>query len=355
MSHREAIEEFAARVRRADADHPLRLRGGGTKDFYGEDPVGELLDTRACAGIVAYEPSELVVTARCGTPLAEVEALLRERGQWLAFEPPAFGPQATVGGTVAAGLAGPGRAAAGGVRDFVLGASVMNAAGEELRFGGQVMKNVAGYDVSRLLAGSLGTLGLILEVSLKVAPCPPHSATLRFELPEARAIEMVNQWSGRPLPVSASAFAAGELTLRIAGAAAAVTAARAKLGGEELPADRAEAFWHGVREQTDAFFGSGLPLWRLSVPSRTAPLQLPGEQLVEWGGALRWLLSRADARVVREAAVRCGGHATLFRRGDRTAGVFHPLSPALAGIHRRLKQQLDPQRIFNRGRMYADL
>jgi glycolate oxidase FAD binding subunit len=355
VNHSEALENFAVRVRGAGADRPLRLRGGGTKDFYGEDPVGELLETRACAGIVAYEPSELVITLRCGTPLAEAEAALYERGQWLAFEPPAYGPRATIGGMVACGLAGPARATAGGVRDFVLGATLMNAQSEVLRFGGQVMKNVAGYDVSRLLAGSLGTLGLILEVSLKVTPLPPVSATLRFELPEARAIELVNQWSGRPLPLSASAFTGGELTLRISGAEAAVAAARAKLGGEELPAGPAERFWQGIREQTDSFFDSELPLWRISVPSRTAPLQLPGGQLTEWGGALRWLLTGADAPLVRDAAARAAGHATLFRRGDRAAGVFHPLSPALAGIHRRLKQQLDPQRIFNRGRMYADL
>jgi len=349
------LEEFAARIRSADAGRPLRLRGGGTKDFYGQLLAGEILDTRPYTGIVAYEPSELVITLRCGTPLAETEAVMRERGQWLAFEPPSCGSLATIGGAVAAGLAGPGRAANGGVRDFVLGATVMNARGEVLRFGGQVMKNVAGFDVSRLLAGSLGTLGLILEVSLKATPCPPASATLRFELPEVRALELLNQWGGRPLPVSASAFSAGELTLRLAGAAASVSAARSKLGGEELGAEEAARFWDGVREQTHPFFRSELPLWRLSVPSRSPPLQVPGPQLIEWGGALRWLLSGADTRLIRAAAADCGGHATLFRRGDRTTGVFHPLAPGLAAIHRRLKDQLDPQRVFNPGRMYADL
>jgi glycolate oxidase FAD binding subunit len=349
------VEEFSARIRQADSEHPLRLRAGGTKDFYGQALTGEVLDTRPYAGVVAYEPSELVITVRCGTPLSEVEAALRANGQWLAFEPPRFGPQATAGGVVAAGLSGPARFACGAVRDFVLGARVMNAQGEVLTFGGQVMKNVAGYDLSRLLTGSLGTLGLILEVSLKVVPSPPATASLRFELPPARAIESLNQWGGRPLPLTGSVYTGGELTVRLAGSTAAVTEARGQLGGMLLTAEEAERFWLGVREHTDAFFAGGLPLWRISVPSRTAPLQIPGKELIEWGGAQRWLVTGADARTVREAAARCGGHATLFRGGDKTAGVFHPLTPAIAGLHRRLKDRLDPQRIFNPGRMYADV
>ncbi|HXZ53880.1 MAG TPA: glycolate oxidase subunit GlcE [Burkholderiales bacterium] len=348
----DAVRE-AGRSRRA-----LRIRGGGTKDFYGQALEGEVLDTRGHSGVVAYEPSELVITARCGTGLAELEAAMRGRGQHLAFEPPHFGDAATVGGAVAAGLSGPGRAGAGALRDFVLGVKLMDGRGEALGFGGRVMKNVAGYDVSRLVAGSLGTLGIILEVSLKAAPLPVAEATLRLELPEDRAIEQLNRWAGRPLPISASAWNDGTLTLRLSGAAAAVREAAGKIGGTRVEDAQAPGFWNGIREHTDRFFRGAVenkaPLWRISVPSAAPPLKLHGEQLIEWGGALRWLASLADARTVREAAGRAGGHATLFRGEDKSAGVFHPLAPALMAIHRRLKQEFDPQGIFNRGRMYPD-
>jgi glycolate oxidase FAD binding subunit len=332
----------------------LRIRGGGTKDFYGQALEGEVLDTRGYSGIVAYEPSELVITARCGTNLAELEAAMRERGQMLAFEPPHFGDGATLGGAVAAGLSGPGRQAAGALRDFVLGVKIMDGRGEVLTFGGQVMKNVAGYDVSRLMAGSLGTLGIILEVSLKAMPFPVAEATLRLELPEDRAIDQVNRWAGKPVPISASAWNDGTLSVRLSGARAAVEEAATKIGGERVEGEKARRFWGGIREQTDRFFSTDVPLWRLSVPSTTPPLKLQGEQMVEWGGALRWLHSHADARTVREAATRAGGHATLFRGGVKAAGVFHALAPALMKIHRELKREFDPHGIFNRGRMYAD-
>jgi len=333
---------------------PLRLRGGGTKDFYGQTLEGEVLDCRGYAGIAVYEPTELVVTAKGGTPLAELEAELHANAQMLAFEPPHFGGGASVGGMVAAGLSGPRRAAAGGVRDFVLGVTMMDARGKALRFGGSVMKNVAGYDVSRLFAGSLGTLGIILDVSLKVLPLPVAEATLHFEMPEGKAIETLNRWAGRPLPISASAWTAGELGVRLSGAAAAVRAAREKLGGEHVDEGKAQGFWSGMREQTHPFFRAGAPLWRLSVPSSTPPIALAGEQLIEWGGALRWVATHADARTLREAARRAGGHATLFRGGDKTAGVFHPLEPVLAKIHRDLKAGFDADGIFNRGRMYPE-
>ena len=257
----------------AAARTPLCLRGSGSKDFYGNAPRGEPLDTRVWSGIVRYEPTELVVTARCGTPLAALEAALAERGQMLPFEPPHHGPGATVGGCVAAGLSGPRRASAGAVRDFVLGARLLDGQARVLAFGGEVMKNVAGYDVSRLLAGSLGTLGVILEVSFKVLPRPPEECTLRFELPEARAIESLNQWAGRPLPISASAWRDGVLNLRLSGAAAALRAAGEKLGGEALAADAAEAYWRGVREQSDAFFGGAAPLWRIALPSSAVMIE----------------------------------------------------------------------------------
>jgi len=352
------LEKFSDAIRQAGESRPLRLRGGGSKDFYGQALEGEVLDTRGFSGIVAYEPSELVITARCGTSLAEVEAALRERGQMLAFEPPHFAQfgsgSSTLGGAVAAGLSGPGRQAAGALRDFVLGVKIMDGRGGVLSFGGQVMKNVAGYDVSRLMAGSLGTLGIILEASLKVLPFPVAEATLRVELPEDRAIEQLNRWGGKPLPIGASAWNDGTLGVRLSGAAAAVGEATKKIGGERVESEKALRFWNGIREQTDRFFSNDAPLWRLSVPSTTPPLKLQGEQLIEWGGALRWLHSHADARTVREAARRAGGHATLFRGGDKSVGVFQPLAPAMMKIHRQLKAEFDPRGVFNRGRMYPE-
>ena len=351
----DALKSFADAIRAAAAaKQPLRLRGGGSKDFYGQSLQGEPLDCRSHAGILAYEPTELVVTAKCGTPLGELEAALAADAQMLAFEPPHFCAGATVGGVVAAGLSGPRRAAAGALRDYVLGVTVMDACGTVMRFGGTVMKNVAGYDVSRLVAGSMGTLALILDASLKVLPLPAAEATLRFEMPEDKAIEALNRWAGRPLPISASAWSGGDLGLRLSGAAAAVRAACEKLGGERIDESDARAFWSGIREHAAPVFRTDMPLWRLSVPSTTPPLALPGAQMIEWGGALRWLATNADARTVREAARRAGGHATLFRGGDKSAGVFQPLEPALAAIHRRLKASFDPEGIFNRGRLYPD-
>ncbi len=349
------MEDFKERIlEAAGRGTALRIRGGGTKDFYGNAPQGEILDTRAHAGVVAYEPTELVITARSGTLLSELHEVLFRQGQILPFEPPGFGPGATLGGCVAAGLSGPRRASAGAVRDFMLGAKIVDGRGQLLAFGGQVMKNVAGYDVSRLLAGSLGTLGLILEVSLKVLPRPPAELTLKFELPQAKALENLNRWAGRPLPVSASAWRDGELRLRLSGAGSAIRAAAEKLGGERLAAAEAAQYWTGVREQTDAFFAGEAPLWRLSLPSQAAPLELPGEQLLEWGGALRWLRSGADAATVRAAAARTGGHATLFRAAHKPQGAFAPLTPVLARLHRGLKQVFDPAGILNPGRLYPE-
>ncbi len=356
-----AVQSLMDRVRRAaDAGTPLRVCGGGTKDFYGGALEGEPLDTRACAGIVRYDPTELVMTACAGTPLAEVEAALEARGQMLPFEPPHFtrsGQAATLGGCVAAGLSGPRRVAAGALRDYVLGAKLLDGQARVLSFGGEVMKNVAGYDVTRLLAGSLGTLGVILEISLKVLPRPIEEQTRRFELSEAAAIETLNTWAGQPHPISASAWCDGVLRLRLSGAATAVRAASVRLGGDAVPGDEATAFWTALREQTHAFFAGDAPLWRLAVPSTTAPLalELDAAPLLEWGGALRWIRAGAEAQVVREAAARAGGHATLFRAVDKSAGAFTPLSAIQLRLHRGLKAAFDPRRIFNRGRLYPDL
>ncbi|RJG07135.1 glycolate oxidase subunit GlcE [Noviherbaspirillum cavernae] len=353
------LQEFKQRIIAATMDKtPLRIRGGGSKDWYGQSLQGEVLDTRGYRGIVDYESTELVITARCGTPLAEIERVLAAENQMLAFEPPYFGEGATIGGIVASGLSGPRRQAVGAVRDFVLGAVLMDGKGDVLHFGGQVMKNVAGYDVSRLLAGSLGTLGLITQVSLKVLPKPVCEMTLRFEMHEADAIQKLNEWGGQPLPISASAWHGGVLLVRLSGAQAAVKAAKQGMGGEEM--NEAGAFWTALREQSNAWFTSMTPaaaLWRLSVPSHVPPLALDGESLIEWGGAQRWLktgMDAAAAAAIRAIAQEAGGHATLFKGSDKNIGVFHPLAPAVAKIHRNLKSTFDPSGIFNPGRMYND-
>jgi glycolate oxidase FAD binding subunit len=329
---------------------PLRIRGGGSKDWYGQGFDGEILDTRMYSGIVDYEPTELVITARCGTPLSDIEAALAEHNQMLAFEPPHFGPGATIGGVLASGLSGPRRASAGAARDFVLGAVLMDGRGQVLTFGGQVMKNVAGYDVSRLLAGSLGTLGLILQMSVKVLPRPLRESTLRFAMSEIDALARLNEWAGQPLPLSASCWHDGVLTLRLSGAQAAVDAAERALGGERI--DDGAAFWAALREQQHAFFDGADSLWRLSVPSAASAILLRGEQLIEWGGAQRWLKGATDAASIRRSVGAAGGHATLFRGGDKGVGVFQPLAPAVASIHDRLKASFDPSHVFNPGRMY---
>jgi glycolate oxidase FAD binding subunit len=343
-----SLEALQERIREAAARKaPLRLRGGGSKDFYGNAPRGELLDTRACAGIVSYEPTELVMTSRCGTPLLEIEKMLEEKGQCLPFEPPHFGA-ATFGGCVAAGLSGPRRASAGALRDFVLGVKLVDGRGRALVFGGQVMKNVAGYDLARLAAGSLGTLGLIAEASLKVLPVPACELSLELELSEASALEAMNRWAGQPLPISATAWHSGILRVRLSGSEPAVRAAAERLGGTRLADGE---FWRDVREHRHAFFGGSEPLWRLAVPSDRPPLGLPGDTLLEWGGGLRW----ARGGNAREIAAKAGGHATLFRSGDARQGVFAPLDAVALGLHRRLKAAFDPAGILNPGRMYAEL
>jgi glycolate oxidase FAD binding subunit len=337
----------------AETGRKFSICGGGSKSFYGGEAQGDMLDVSAYSGIVAYEPTELVVTVRAGTTLLELEATLAEKGQWLAFEPPHFATTATVGGMLATGLSGPRRQSAGALRDFVLGVKILSGKGELLSFGGQVMKNVAGYDVPRLMAGSLGTLGVILEVSLKVLPLPVAEHSLRFAMSESEALGKLNLWGGKPLPISACAWSDNVLAIRLSGAAAAVTAAEKTLGGEVL-ADAA-GFWKSQREQTHGFFAGDAPLWRVGVPSVTPPLGL-GATLIEWGGSQRWLRG-GDPAAIRAAAEKAGGHATLFR-GDpvlkAAAGVFQPLSPPLARIHRNLKTAFDPHGVLNPGRMYPD-
>jgi FAD/FMN-containing dehydrogenase len=341
---------------------PLDIRGGGTKEFYGGKPRGEPLHMSGLAGISCYEPTELVVTVRAGTPLSELEAVLEERGQCLPFEPPRFAAGGTVGGMVAAGLSGPARANVGSVRDHVLGVTLLNGRGEILTFGGQVAKNVAGYDVSRLIAGSLGILGVICEVSLKVLPIARAATTLCFDWDEDESLQRLKSWAPRPWPVSASAWHHGRLHLRLTGALAAVGAATATLGGARAAPDAATAWWLSLRDQTDDYFSlseadlaRGECLWRLSLPATAAAVKLPGRQLIEWHGAERWWRTDAAAREVRAAAAMAGGHATLMRGADKSGEVFTPVSEVLMRIHRGLKQAFDPAGIFNPGRLYAGL
>lgn len=372
-----ALQHLIDQIKSAATHHtPLRIRGSGSKDFYGEPGAGELLDLGSWRGVTAYEPTELVVTARAGTPLAELEATLAEQGQCLAFEPPRFGAGGTVGGMVAAGLSGPARASAGGVRDYVLGVQLINGRGEHLTFGGQVMKNVAGYDVTRLMVGSLGCLGALTEVSIKVLPVAPAQATLVFAVDQARALAQLQRWGGQPLPLSASCWVRDDtspgrpelLFVRLRGAAAAVDAAVKKmtqdLPGERVDATQADADWMACRDMRLPFFATppsaDHALWRLSVPQTAPMLDLPWPQLVDWHGGQRWLWAPTDAQTrLREVAATTAGYATLFIAASAdeisAKGRFHPLNSATLAVHQRLKAEFDPADILNPGRLYPGL
>ncbi|MCT8167031.1 glycolate oxidase subunit GlcE [Pseudomonas putida] len=327
---------------------PLRIQGGNSKAMLGRPVQGEVLDTRVHRGIVSYDPTELVLTARAGTPLAEIEAALQAQGQMLPFEPPHLGPEATLGGMVAVGLSGPRRPWAGSTRDYVLGTRVITGHGKLLRFGGEVMKNVAGYDLSRLMAGSFGCLGLLVEVSLKVLPKPRACHSLRLPMDAHQALGELAEWGQQPIPISAACHDGEALHLRLEGGEGSVASAVDRLGGQALDS----RYWAELREQRLGFFAGDEPLWRLSLPNNTPLLNLPGRQLLDWAGAQRWLKSDAPAQTIRAAAAQVGGHATLFRQDPEP---FQPLAEPLLRYHRNLKQQLDPQGIFNPGRLYADV
>jgi len=334
----------------AETGEPLAIRAGSSKDFYGRAVSGAELDVSGYSGIVSYEPSEQVVTARAGTPLALLEQALAEKGQRLGFEPPHFGGAATIGGTIACGLSGPCRPFTGAARDFVLGVRMLNGRGQDLHFGGQVMKNVAGYDISRLMAGSLGTLGVLLEVSLRVLPAPARHAGVRSAMSQAAAIVQMNRLAGRSLPLSAACWMDGALNLRLSGNDKAVASALSALGMDGM--QDAGAFWQDLRELRTAALAQDGPLWRLSLPPAAPPLKLPGQWVVDWGGAQRWLRTEASADEVRAAAAAAGGHAGVFRGGDRRSEVFHPLPTPMRELHERLKRAFDPKGVLNPGRMY---
>ncbi len=349
---REALAAMASTIREAAGrGEALAIRGGDSKGFLGHPVEGLPLATDGLSGIVEYEPSELVVTAGAGTPIAELEAALDAEGQMLPFEPPRLSGSGTLGGAIASGLSGPGRPFRGAARDYVLGCRVLDGTGNALAFGGRVMKNVAGYDLARLLTGSMGCLAVLTEVSLKVLPRPEHELTLALECGEAQAIERLAAYATAPLPLSAASHVDGVLRLRLSGASSALAAARRRIGGEETGGEH----FTGLRDQKLDIFEAGPTLWRLSVPSATPPLDLPGHRLIDWAGAQRWVAGEADGTAIRDAAAAAGGHATRYRGGDAHTPAFHPLPPALLALHRRLKAALDPAGIFNPGRMYAEL
>ncbi|MGF1615082.1 MAG: glycolate oxidase subunit GlcE [Gammaproteobacteria bacterium] len=347
-------EQIIETIREASIAHePLAISGGNNKAFYGRHIVATPLSVGEHTGILSYDPTELVLTARAGTCLALIESVLADHRQVIPFEPPKFGATATLGGAIACGLSGPRRPFAGATRDFVLGVTLVTGQAQRLRFGGQVMKNVAGYDIARLMAGSLGTLGVLLEASIKVLPAPQAEITLVLEhQAEAAAIRTMNALAARPLPLSAACAYEGNLYVRLSGMESAVSAARQRIGGSQVDGT---SLWQDIREHTHAFFAGSEPLWRVSVPSAAPVLDLPGHSLIDWAGAQRWLRTNIEAPVIRSTAERLGGHATLFRGHDGRGEVFHPLSPTLLTLHQRLKAAFDPQRILNPGRLYEAL
>jgi len=358
-----ALRELNQRILEArDGKFALDIRGGNTKRFYGNPPRGETLDVRRLSGITSYEPTELFITALAGTSLPEVEEVLAARGQCLPFEPPHFGSCGTLGGMVAAAMAGPARASAGPPRDYVLGLTMLNGMGEMLTFGGQVMKNVAGYDVSRVLAGSMGILGVICEVSLKVMPTQPARATRYLDIDEAAALRQLNRWAAEGVAVTASSWHRGRLHVRLGGGVAVVGRCQRHVGGADMPPQDAARWWSDIRDHRHGFFAltdseleRGQCLWRLSVPDTAPPMLLPDDPFIEWGGAQRWYRSTAPAAQIRSAAAAVGGHATLVRAADKSPGAFAAPTPAVMQIHRRLKQSFDPSGIFNPGRLYPEL
>ncbi len=332
---------------------PLQIKGSGSKIFLGHVADAAILDISGHRGIVSYDPVELVITARAGTPLRELEQTLSDANQVLPFEPPHFGLNATLGGTIACGLSGPARPFSGSARDYVLGVKMINGRGEILNFGGQVMKNVAGYDCSRLMAGAMGTLGVILEVSLKVLPRQAAEITLINKTSLPQALDTMNHWSGKSLPLSAACYDGEHCYLRLNGAKTAVDSARELIGGK-LHTD-SNAFWQTVKEHQHPFFQSEQPLWRLSLPAEASAIDIPGEWFIDWCGAQRWLLSDSSAEIIRQQAQQAGGHATLFRRGAIKTQAFQLPTDGVMQLHRRLKQAFDPVGIFNPGRLYPDL
>lgn len=328
----------------------LRLRAGGTREFPGRRVAGEDLDLSAHRGILEWEPSELVLRARCGTPLRELESALSAEGQMLGFEPPRTGDAATLGGAIATGQSGPRRPFAGAARDFVLGVGCIDGSGQRLGFGGRVIKNVAGYDLSRLMCGAHGTLGVVLDVALKLLPVPECVQGIVRECEPLQALQIMNSLRPRPLPVSGAAWDAGVLRLRLEGAESAVRRAARELGGDPEPDAR---WWEDLRDHRLPFFHNARQLWRIALPPTAAPLALDASELIDWGGAQRWLSGDADPGLVRARAAQLGGHATLWKGSAEEP--FQPLAPGMLALQQQLKRVFDPRRILNPGRLYREL
>lgn len=331
---------------------PLQIKAGNTKPFYGRNIQGDTLSLASHTGILEYEPSELYITARSGTSLLEIEQAIADQNQILPCEPPHFGAAATLGGMVACGLAGPRRINAGNVRDCILGIEILNGKGELLKFGGKVMKNVAGYDVSRLMCGALGTLGVIMSVSLRLLPKPPCEQTIALTMNSATAISKMNQWANTPMPISATFYDGNKLYVRLSSSVSAVEACKKEIGGAQI--EEHEIFWTRIKEQIHSFFSSNMPLWRITVPPNTDTLNIPGVSVMEWNGALRWYKSDAEENTIRSEAERIGGNANLFK-GSVTDQIFHPIPEPSMQLHKKLKQALDPAGILNPGKMFAEL
>lgn len=356
IQDQDATQQLQQQVREAcKSKKALHICGNGSKAFYGRAVQGDALEMSQHTGIISYEPTELVITARAGCQLQEIENLLAEHGQMLGFEPPHFAgnatPGASLGGTIATNFSGPRRPYTGAARDYVLGSRIINGKGEVQKFGGEVMKNVAGYDVSRLMCGALGTLGAILDVSLKVIPLPEAEHSFSLECGAQQALDHMHQWMQQSLPLSASAYVDGRLYVRLASNEAAIKQARQQIGGDSVNND----FWLQLKEQQLDFFNSELPLWRLSLASSAAPLNLQGDTLYDWGGALRWLRSETSADKIRHAVEAQGGHAILFKNNPGKIDPFHELNPGALALHRQLKQAFDPANILNPQRMYAEI
>lgn len=335
----------------AHEQRPLCIRGRGSKPFYGHRVDAEPIDVAGHSGIVSYEPSELVLTARAGTALSRIDELLVSNGQMLSFEPPSFDGDASVGGAVAAGLAGPSRPWGGAPRDHLLGVRLLDGRGRILRFGGEVMKNVAGYDVSRLMAGALGTLGVLLEVSLKVLPAPIARRHLVLEMGRDAAVDWMRELARQPVPLTGACHVDGRLHLRLAGNEASVASWASRIGGDG-PADT--DFWTALRDHRLPFFDER-PLWRVSLPAATPRLACEQDVLTDWGGGQRWVHSDVPVQALRDEVAKSGGHAILFRHGDDRTPVFHPLDGVRERLHRGLKRVFDPVGILNPGRQYPGL
>ncbi len=330
---------------------PLSIVGGASKHFMGRKIEAEELGVAEHSGVVAYEPSELVITARAGTTISEIEQVLAEQGQFFSFEPPQYAGQATLGGTLACNQSGPARPWGGAMRDAVLGIRLINGKAEHLRFGGQVMKNVAGYDISRLQSGALGTLGIITEISIKAVPKAAASVTVVYEMSERDALSKMNDLGGKAKPITGCCWLDNKLYVRLAGAEAAVFGTARQWGGETL--EDAQVFWSQLREQQLSFFTSEQPLWRFSIRASAPPIACDAPTLIDWGGSQRWVCGEFDKQEMEQHAHAAGGHVALFRHGDRSGEVFHSVSKPLQDIHKRLKSALDPNAIFNPGRLYS--